>query len=94
MRRPERDQTESVNALREFETFITLYPGHELMPEVQARLRDARDRLSEHDFVVGHFYHRINNHAGAISRFRQILDGDPAYTRRDQVYFSSRNPWR
>lgn len=87
MRRPERDQTESVNALREFETFITLYPGHELMPEVQARLRDARDRLSEHDFVVGYFYHRINNHAGAISRFRQILDGDPAYTRRDQVYF-------
>ena len=87
MRRAERDQTETMNAVREFETFITLYPDHELMPEVRQRLRDARDRLSEHNFVVGHFYYRFRNHAGAISRFRQILDEDPAYTHRDEVYF-------
>ena len=87
MRRAERDQTETMNAVQEFETFITLYPEHELMPEVRQRLREARDRLSEHDFVVGHFYYRLKNHAGAISRFRQILDDDPAYTRRDEVYF-------
>ena len=87
MRRAERDQTETTSAVQEFETFITLYPEHELMPQVRQRLRDARDRLSEHDFVVGHFYYRIKNHLGAISRFRQILNDDPAYTRRDEVYF-------
>jgi len=87
MRSAERDQTEANGAVAAFQTFIATYPDHELMPEVLARLRDARDRLSEHDFIVGHFYHRLKNHAGAISRFRQILDGDPAYTRRDQVYF-------
>ena len=87
MRRAERDQTETKNAVGEFETFITLYPDHELMPEVRERLREARDRLSEHDFVVGRFYYQSKNHAGAISRFRQVLDNNPAYTRRDEVYF-------
>ena len=87
MRRAERDQTETMNAVQEFEMFITLYPDHELVPDVRQRLREARDRLSEHNFVVGHFYYRFKNDAGAISRFRQILDDDPAYTRRDQVYF-------
>ncbi len=36
---------------------------------------------------MGHFYYRLRNYRGAISRFRQILDNDPAYTRRDEVYF-------
>ena len=87
MRRAERDQTETRNAVQEFETFITQYPNHELTSEVRQRLREARDRLSEHDFTVGHFYYRLKNYAGAISRFRQILDDDPAYTGRDEVYF-------
>jgi len=88
MRRPERDQTETMNAIGEFETFITSYPpNHELTAQVQQRLREALDRLSEHDFIVGHFYYRFENYPGAISRFRQILNNDPAYTRRDEVYF-------
>ncbi|MCH7748790.1 MAG: outer membrane protein assembly factor BamD [Acidobacteria bacterium] len=87
MRRAERDQTETITAIQEFETFITRFPDHQLMSEVRQRLREARDRLSEHDYVVGYFYYRAKNYAGAISRFRQILDDDPAYTRRDEVYF-------
>jgi outer membrane protein assembly factor BamD len=57
------------------------------MPEARLRLREARDRLSRHDFVVGSFYFRLKNYAGAVSRFREILDNDPAYTGRDEVYF-------
>ena len=87
MRRPERDQTETVNAILEFERFITIYPDHQLMAEVQQRLRQARNRLSDHEYTVGHFYYRLKNYPGAISRFREILEGDPGYTRRDQVYF-------
>ena len=88
MRRAERDQTETVNAIQEFETFIARYPPeHELLTQVRERMREARDRLSEHGFIVGRFYYRVQNYPGAISRFRQILDDDPAYTRRDEVYF-------
>lgn len=88
MRRAERDQTETVNAVREFEAFIARHPAdHELMPEVRQRLREARDRLSAHDFSVGYYYYRFRVYGGAIGRFRQILSDDPGYTRRDEVYF-------
>ena len=87
MNRAERDQTETLASIQEFESFIDRFPDHELMPQVQQALRGARDRLSEHDYLVGHYYFRFKNYAGAVSRFRQILDNDPGYTARDQVYF-------
>ena len=87
MNRPERDQSETLAAIREFEAFISRFPDHELMPQVLQALRGARDRLSEHDFLVGRYYLRFQNYAGAVSRFRQILDNDPDYSGRDEVYF-------
>lgn len=88
MRRAERDQTETRDAIREFEAFIERFPpDHQLMGEVRAKLREARDRLSDSSFAVGRFYYRNNYYPGAIQRFRDILDDDPGYTRRDVVYF-------
>ena len=88
MNTAERDQTDTLNAVAELETFIARFPAeHELTPQVREALRSAHDRLSEHDYLVGYFYYRFRNYAGAISRFRQILENDPGYTRRDRVYF-------
>ena len=90
MRRPERDQSETRSAILEFETFIDLYAEFAdplLLADARARLRDARDRLSDANFLVGRFYHRLRYYPGAIDRFREILDEDPGYTRRDAVYF-------
>ena len=88
MRRAERDQSETRNAIREFESFLDRYPtDREWTPTVRERLREARDRLSEHDFTVGQFYYRAKFYPGAVNRFRQILDNDPEYSKRDEVYF-------
>ena len=90
MRRPERDQSETRFAVEEFERFMQTYSEFsppELIDEVRSKLREARDRLSDSSFLVGRYYYRANYFPGAISRFREILDEDPAYTRRDQVYF-------
>jgi len=90
MRRPERDQTETRSAIAEFETFIEQYAEFadpQLLADARARLRDARDRLSDSNFLVGRFYYRLSYYPGAIDRFREILDEDPGYTRRDAVYF-------
>lgn len=90
MRRPERDQSETRAAVAEFEAFVELYAEFadpQLLAEARARLREARDRLSDANFMVGHFYYRLRYYPGAIDRFREILDEDPGYTRRDAVYF-------
>jgi outer membrane protein assembly factor BamD len=87
MKAPQRDQTETRDALKEFDTFFQRYPASPLMPEARKSWREARDRLSEASFRVGLFYFRIRAYQGAISRFREILMEDPAYPHRDDVYF-------
>jgi outer membrane protein assembly factor BamD len=87
MRAPARDQTETKDALREFQTFFDRYPNSPLTPEVRQRWREARDRLSEASFLVGLHYFRQKWYVGAISRFQEVLKEDPSYTHRDDVYF-------
>jgi outer membrane protein assembly factor BamD len=87
MRLPQRDQTETRAALKEFETFIARYPNSSLMPEARARMRETRDRLSEADYQVGYFYYRQKWWPGAIDRFKSVLKDDPEFTNRDSVYF-------
>lgn len=84
---PQRDQTETRAAIEEFEAFLERYPNSSLTGEVQARLREARDRLSESDYQVGLFYYRNRWYPGAIERFKVLLSRDPGYTHRDGVYF-------
>ena len=90
MKRPEREQTQTRAAIYEFEQFISDYSESadpEMITEARAKLRESRDRLSEASFIVGRFYYRIKNYLGAMDRFREILDDDPGYTRRDVVYY-------
>lgn len=87
MRAPQRDQTETHDTVREFETFVKRYPNSELMPEVSAKLREARDRLSEADYQVGVFYYKQRWYPGAIDRLGSLLKQDPEFTGRDGVFF-------
>jgi outer membrane protein assembly factor BamD len=87
MKAPQRDQTQTREAIKELETFVTRYPDSMLMSEAKARLRDAHDRLSESDYEVGFFYYRQRWYPGAVDRFKALLMQDPAFTNRDAVYF-------
>ncbi len=87
MRRPERDQTETAAAVREFEVFFDRYPNSMLMSEVRERWREARSRLSEASYRVGLYYFRARWYPGAIDRFKEVLKDDPGYPERDAVYF-------
>jgi len=87
MRAPERDQTETQSALREFQIFFDRYPMSPLVPEVRTKHREARDRLSRAEFRVGLHYFRIQWYPGAIPRFRAVLKEDPEFTGRDEIYF-------
>jgi outer membrane protein assembly factor BamD len=87
MRAPQRDQSETREAINEFERFVERYPASMLLSEVQARLRESRDRLSESDYLVGYFYYRQRWYPGAVDRFKDLLKQDPGFTNRDAVYF-------
>lgn len=87
MRAPQRDQTETREAVREFQVFMERYPNSALRPEVEAKLREARDRVSTAEYQVGVFYYKQRWYPGAIDRLRALLKSDPGFTFRDGLYY-------
>jgi outer membrane protein assembly factor BamD len=87
MRAAPRDQTETRDAIKEFQTFVVRFPDSKLMPEVKAKLREAQDRVAESDYLIGMYYYRQKWYLGSIDRFSSLLKSDPEYTSRDSVYF-------
>ena len=87
MRPPERDQSWTQSAIREIELFLERYPNSELVGEVRGYLREAKDRLSESEFIVGRYYHRNKWWPGAIERLGTVVDSNPEFAGRELVYF-------
>jgi outer membrane protein assembly factor BamD len=87
MRAPERDQTETRETIKELTAFMERYPSSSVRDEGAAKLREARDRLSDAEYQVGYHYHRQKWYPGAIERFKGVIDRDPGYTHRDAVFF-------
>jgi outer membrane protein assembly factor BamD len=87
MRAPQRDQTETKEAIKAFRAFVERYPSSSLMGEVKATLRQAQDRLDDSDYQVGFYYFRARWYPGAIDRFKTLIKQDPEYTRRDAALF-------
>ena len=90
MRDAMRDQTETIEAIKELTVFVERFPNAQrspLYPDAQARLRQAKDRLGEHELGVGVMYHKSKWYPGAIERLKTLLDKDPQFTRRDAAMF-------
>ena len=87
MHSADRDQTETREAIKEFTTFVERYPDDPLIDDGKAKLREARDRLSQYEYNVGYHYYRSRWCPGAVDRFKSLLEKDPEFTRRDSVYF-------
>lgn len=87
MRRPERDQTATKQALDEFNTFFQRYPNSPLAPEAKNQWRIARDRLSAASYNVGVSYFKRRWYPGAVDRFREVIRDDPGFSDIAGVYY-------
>ncbi|MET0273936.1 MAG: outer membrane protein assembly factor BamD [Phenylobacterium sp.] len=82
-----RDQTETVEAVKEFAVLFEKYPNSALLPEARAREREAKDRMGRSEYLVGITYYRLKWYPGVVSRLQALLKTDPQFTDRDGVYF-------
>jgi outer membrane protein assembly factor BamD len=87
MRAPMRDQTETRDAIRELQAYVTRFPDKPLIGEARQKLREAKDRLADWDAGVALHYFRIRWYPGVVGRLVPLLAADPEYTRRDAAYF-------
>ena len=82
-----RDQTETHEALKEFEVLFEKYPNSPLLPEARQRQREAKDRLGRSEYLVGLTYYRLKWYPGVVARMQALLKNDPEFTDRDAVYY-------
>lgn len=87
MRKPDRDQTISRQALLGFEEVIRLYPTSEYAESSREQIKVVRETLAESEFLKGRFNLRLKLPPAAISRFEDLLADYPDFHQRDKVYF-------
>ena len=87
MKDPMRDQTETRDAIKELQAYVTKYPDEPLIGEARQHLREAKDRLASWEVGVAEHYFRIKWYPGAIGRLVPLIKSDPDYTGRDKAYF-------
>ena len=81
------DQTFTRKAIEEFDKVPKIDPnGRFARPAEQMRER-CNEKLAEHDYQVGVFYYKRKAYAGAIARFKNVLESYPRYSETDAVYF-------
>lgn len=85
MRAPDRDQKETIRAEAEIQKFLTLFPNSDYAPIVRQYLDEVRESLATSDLIIGDFYTGRGSHLGAASRYREITEKYPRYSRMDEV---------
>lgn len=65
------------NAIKEFDTFLRLYPRHQFVDEAKDRLKRCTDMAAEYEFYVGDFYYKRGSYKAAASRFEGLLKKYP-----------------
>jgi outer membrane protein assembly factor BamD len=68
-----RDQVWTRQAVNTWSGFAARYPESELLPDVQEKLTEGRDRLAHKELVIGRFYFRRGAWRAAAGRFEGLL---------------------
>ncbi|PYS79194.1 MAG: hypothetical protein DMF66_03650 [Acidobacteria bacterium] len=89
----DRDISPARKAEQRLKVCIQDFPKSSLRPEIEVRLREVQENEADHDKDVGDQYfnkyytHHAQNLKGAQSRYRELLEKYPHYSRRAEVLY-------
>ncbi len=85
MRSPDRDATYAIKAEAELKKFLEIYPQSELAPTAEEFLREVQENLAQGIQGIGNFYFSKNSYLASESRYKELLEDYPDYSRADQA---------
>jgi outer membrane protein assembly factor BamD len=85
--RADRDQSATQKALDAYQDLLRLYPTSEYADQARNEIQAVRDRLAEHELLVGYFYYRYGLAPAAVNRLKGLLDEYPDYGERDRAMY-------
>jgi outer membrane protein assembly factor BamD len=96
---PDRDVAHARKAEQLLKALLQQYPNTALRPDAQVRLGEVQENLGMHTFQVGNFYMDryergvAPNAKGAQSRYREVIEKYPNFSRRDRALYLLANTY-
>ncbi|HEX8458491.1 MAG TPA: outer membrane protein assembly factor BamD [Pyrinomonadaceae bacterium] len=96
---PDRDVAHARKAEQLLKALLQQYPNTALRPDAQIRLSEVQENLGMHTFQVGNFYMDryergvAPNAKGAQSRYREVVEKYPNFSRRDRALYLLANTY-
>lgn len=72
--KPSLDQTYTVKAVEDFQTFIEDFPESDLVPRAEKLLKICRTKLAQKEYKSGELYRKLGDHYGAFVYFSSVID--------------------
>lgn len=93
MKKAGRDQTNTLAAIKAFESLIRQFPDTREAEAAQKNIAVAKQNVATHYFLIGRTNFIVKAYQGAINRFKDIMDQYPDYSGMDQVIFLTANSY-
>jgi outer membrane protein assembly factor BamD len=84
---PDRDQTQTKEAIQQYQALIREYPDSGYAGAARERIRQLLDLLAEHEFGVGYFYMRKGSSMSALGRYNGIEERFPDYGGKAKLFY-------
>jgi outer membrane protein assembly factor BamD len=85
---PDRDQTNTMKALEEYERLLDVYPNSSHVEIARLRVANLRQYMAKAEFSAGYFYQRTRKaYRSAIGRYEVILSDYPDYAGTDEAMY-------
>jgi outer membrane protein assembly factor BamD len=83
---PDRDQTQTLHALEEYERLLDLYSGSPYVEKARDRIKQSRQNLARAEYMAGYFYQKTRQYCrAAVARYEGILKDYPDFDELDLV---------
>jgi outer membrane protein assembly factor BamD len=85
---PSKDQSQTIAAFSDLRQVVRRYPESRYALAAEDMMRQAKQLLAEHEFIVGRFYLKRRRYQAASERFRGLLRQYPDYNEIERVYYN------
>ncbi len=81
------DQSQTKEAVNEFESYVERWPRSTRIPEVNNYLDELRKKLTRKDYEIAYGYYFIEEYHAAYESFKQFLNNYPEATMREEAMY-------
>ncbi len=85
MEKPDRDNTQALDAEQEFQTFLLKYPKSPLVPQAEQHLREVQEIIADGEFRIAKFYYLKQDYPASAARLMELVERYPLYSQTDQA---------